>query len=80
MTKSQSRQEDDRRSEGVKTRMEKTHGGELVEAVSQEELESFNDAECKHEKLVPDPSETDFDGYTCANPDCNVVLLYDKKK
>lgn len=55
-----------------------THGGELVEAVAPEELESVNDAECKHEKLVRDETETDFNAFVCANPNCGVVVLFDK--
>lgn len=80
MTKSNSRQEDARREEGVQTRMQKTHGGELVEAVSQEELESFNDADCKHENFTRDESETDFNAFTCANNKCNVVVIFNKYK
>ena len=80
MAKSQSREEDARRSEGVQTRMQKTHGGELVEAVAQEELESFNDADCKHENLIRDPSETEFNAFICANNKCNEVVLFDKDK
>jgi len=80
MTKSNSKSEDDERLKGAQDRVSKEHGGELVEAVSQEELQSFNDADCKHEKVIPDPTEVDFDAYTCTNPDCGIVLLYDKKK
>lgn len=80
MTKSKSRAEDDRRLEGAVDRVTKRHGGQVVESISTDELESFNDANCTHEKRVPDPSETDFDAYTCANPLCNEVFLYDKTK
>jgi len=58
--------------------METTHGGELVEAIAPEELQPVNDASCKHENLVPDPTETDFNAFTCANEKCGVVLLFDK--
>ena len=76
--KSTSREEDARRAKDAPTRMSTTHGGELVEAVSPEELESFNDANCKHPKLVRDETETDFNAFTCANPSCNEVFMYDK--
>lgn len=79
MTRSKSTQEDARREEaGVQSRVTKTHGGELVEAIAPEDLESFNDADCKHEKLIRDPSETDFNAFACANPKCNEVVLYNK--
>jgi hypothetical protein len=74
MTKSNSREED----KEIPSRVDKVHGGEIVEAVSPDELESFNDADCKHEKLVRDESETDFKAFMCANPLCNEVMLYDK--
>lgn len=78
MTKSNSKQEDERRAKEAPTRMGKTHGGELVEAIAPDELESFNDADCKHESLVRDPSETEFNAFVCANPQCNEVLVYSK--
>lgn len=78
MTKSKSRQEDERREKTEQTRMGKTHGGELVEAIAPSELESFNDPNCKHERLVRDPSETEFNAFVCANPDCNEVVVYNK--
>lgn len=79
MAKSTSREEDDRRFKGTRGRVDTSHGGEIVEAVSPEELHSFNDADCKHEKVIPDPTEVDFDAYLCANEKCSVVLLYDKQ-
>ena len=78
MTKSNSRQEDDRRAEGAPDRVTKVHGGQVVESVAPEELESFNDADCKHEKLIRDESETEFIAFTCANERCNEVVLYSK--
>lgn len=78
--KSKSKEEDARREKTEQTRMGKTHGGEVVEAISPDELESFNDADCKHEKLIRDKSETDFIAFMCANPDCNEIVLYDKAK
>lgn len=61
-----------------KSRVDETHGGELLEAVAPEDLESFNDANCKHVTLVRDASETEFNAFMCANPDCNIIVLYDK--
>ena len=58
--------------------MDKTHGGELVEAVSLEELESMNDADCKHEDLIRDETETEFNAFTCTNPKCNEAVLFKK--
>ena len=78
MTKSNSKEEDERRATAAPDRVTKTHGGELVEAISPEDLVSFNDADCKHDKLVLDPTETDFKAFMCANPLCNEVMLYDK--
>lgn len=79
MTKSESRQEDDRRSEASPDRVTKVHGGQVAESISVDELESFNDADCKHEKLVRDPSETEFNAFICANPNCSEVVLFNKK-
>lgn len=79
MAKSTSPQEDSRRSEVTPDKVSKTHGGTLVEAVSVEDLESFNDADCKHERLLRDESETEFIAFTCANPKCNEVVLFDKE-
>lgn len=76
--RSSSRQEDDRRSETSADRITKTHGGQIVQAIAPEELESFNDSECKHEKLVRDESETEFNAFVCANPNCNEVVLFNK--
>lgn len=78
MTRSNSRQEDDRRGESTADRVTKTHGGQIVQAIAPEELESFNDAECKHEKLVRDESETEFNAFVCANPKCGEVVLFNK--
>lgn len=79
MTKrSSSKQEDQRREEQAPNRITKLHGGELVEAIAPEELESFNDADCKHNTLVRDASETEYNAFICANPKCNEVVLFDK--
>lgn len=79
MTRSNSREEDARRAEALKGRMDNTHGGQVVEAIAPEEVELVNDPECKHEKLVRDQSETDFNAFVCANRDCGIVVLFDKK-
>lgn len=79
MTKSSSKQEDERREpESV---VAKKHGGVVVESIAPEDLESFNDADCKHKKtvLVENPDD-DFITYECANPRCNEIFLYDKGK
>lgn len=78
MTKSNSKQEDERREKAAPTRMGKTHGGETVHSVAPEDLESFNDANCKHPNLVRDPTETEFNAFVCDNPDCNEVVVYNK--
>lgn len=78
MARSQSKQEDARREQETPTRLGKVHGGELVEAIAPEELESVNDAGCKHENLTRDHSETDFVAFMCDNPKCGVVVLFDK--
>ena len=80
MTKrNNNRQEDEERLKAAPDRVTKTHGGKLVEAVAPEELQSFNDADCKHEKLVKDESETDFNAFICANPSCNEVFIHGKQ-
>lgn len=61
-----------------KSRLDQEHGGKMVEAVKPEDLVSFNDADCKHENKIPDPSETEFDAYLCANTKCNEVFIYAK--
>lgn len=73
MTKNQPKEEPKKQS-----RVDETHGGELLEAISPEDLESFNDPDCKHERLVRDASETEFNAFMCSNPKCNIVVLYDK--
>jgi len=78
MTKSNSKQEDERREKVEPTRIGKVHGGETVESVSPDDLESFNDANCKHEMLVRDESETEFNAFVCANALCNEVVVYNK--
>ena len=74
MTKSSSKDQD----QELLSRVDKTHGGEIVEAISPGDLESFNDSDCQHPELVLDPTETDFKAFMCANPYCNEVMLYDK--
>lgn len=78
MTRSKSKAEDEQRLKGAPDRVSKEHGGTLVEAVAPEELESFNDADCKHENLIRDESETQWNAFICANTKCNEVVLFDK--
>lgn len=77
--RSKSKEEDERRAEANKGRIESVHGGEVVESIAPEELELMNDPECKHEKLVRDESETDFNAFVCSNEDCGRIVLFDKK-
>lgn len=60
------------------SRLNKQHGGELVEAISPEDLVLMNDPECKHETMIPDPTETLGTAYVCANPKCGIVAIYNK--
>lgn len=60
------------------SRVDKTHGGELVETISPEDIVSVHDTNCKHEKLVRDVTETDFNAFMCSNLECGIVMLYDK--
>lgn len=80
MAKSDSKAEDERREQATQSRMSKAHGGEVVESIAPEELESFNDDECKHERLVRDETETEWNAFVCTNPKCNEVVLFDKDK
>ena len=79
MTKNKSRQEDEQQEQTNQTRMGKVHVGTLVESIAPEELVSVNDDKCEHTKRVFDPSETEFECYTRANPSCGEVFLYSKK-
>lgn len=79
MTKSTSKAEDDRREAGTPTRMSKTHGGITVESIAPEELEPMNDADCKHERLIRDETETAYNAFICANEKCSEVVLFDKQ-
>ena len=76
MTKSNSKSEDKNREQ--QSRVNQVHGGQLVEAIATEDLESFNDADCKHETLVRDEDEIAFNTFVCKNPDCHEVFLFDK--
>lgn len=79
--RSSSKAEDERREQETPSAVTKKHGGVVVESIAPEDLESFNDAECKHEKKVQaDDDDSGFITYECANPDCNEIFLYDKVK
>lgn len=60
------------------SRVSKSHGGELVEAISMEDLELMNDPECKHENMIRDETETMGNAFVCANPKCGIVAIYNK--
>lgn len=60
------------------SRIDKEHGGELVQAISKDELISMNDADCTHEKAIRLEDDGDFMVFGCANPNCNEVVLYNK--
>lgn len=57
------------------SRMNKTHGGELVEAISVEDLVLMNDPNCTHDVMVRDPSETIGIAFVCKNPKCGIVKI-----
>lgn len=79
MTKpSKSKSEDKNREQ--ESRVNKTHGGEVVATISVDDLESFNDAECKHVKLIRDSDEIAPNTFACANEKCNEIFLFDKVK
>jgi len=63
------------KKEEVKLRVDKVHGGTLVEEI--ETPEPMNNQECEHEWEI-DPTETDFLAYMCIKKDCGIVMLYDK--
>lgn len=79
MTRSSSHEEDERRAEVKKGRVDTTHGGQLVEAIAPEEIELINEPDCKHERLIRDETETEFQAFTCANAKCGVVVLFNKE-
>lgn len=62
------------------SRVSKSHGGELVEAISVDDLELMNDPDCKHETMIPDPTEDLGTAYVCANPKCGIVAIYNKEE
>lgn len=57
------------------SRIDKVHGGTLVEAI--EKPEPMNNPSCEH-KWEIDPTEKDFIAYMCVNDNCGIVKLYDK--
>lgn len=62
------------------SRVDTVHGGELVEAIAQSSVVSVNDANCKHDMMHRDLTETDFIAFVCDNPNCGIVKLYDKQE
>jgi len=78
MTKNKTRRED---SESLKSQPDKVtakHGGKVVETVSKDELISVNDSDCKHKNLVRDPSETEWNAFMCDNPNCAIIVIFDR--
>ncbi len=71
------------KDQGKKSRVDAVHGGEVVESISQDDLTSFNDANCKHEQLIREDSDGGFDAamntFICANPKCNEVFIVPKQ-
>lgn len=59
-------------------RVDKVHGGQVVEEVEKPEL--MNEPDCKHASFSIDPTETDFIAYVCDNPKCAIVKLYSLKE
>jgi len=78
MTRSNSKSEDEARDAVAPNRVNKTHGGEVVESIAPEDVELMNEPDCKHESLIRDETETDFNAFICANPKCGNVVLFDK--
>lgn len=78
MSKNKTRADDDKALEAAPDKVTAKHGGKVVETVSKDELVSFNDSECKHVTLIRDPSETEFNAFMCSNPNCAVVVIYEK--
>lgn len=52
--------------------------GETVEVVEAKDLVSVNDADCQHDMMHRDYTETDFIAFVCDNPNCGIVKLFDK--
>ena len=78
MTRNKTRGEDVESLKKSPDKVTAKHGGKVVETISEDELISVQDSNCKHEKLVRDPSEDEFNAFMCANPNCGVVVLFDK--
>ena len=60
------------------SRISKAHGGELVEAISMDDLEPMSDPECKHENMIRDETETMGNAFVCSNAKCGIVAIYNK--
>lgn len=71
-------EEDAKRDERNQSRVNRSHGGNMVEAIAPEELEPMNEPNCPHTTATRDHSETDFIAFVCDNPKCGLVVLYDK--
>lgn len=78
MTKNKTRAEDDEHLKKSPDKVTAKHGGKVVESISEDELISVNDSECKHKSLTRDPTEKQWNAFICDNPNCAVVVIYDK--
>ena len=78
MTKNKTRAEDSESLKSAPDKVTAKHGGKVVETVSKEELISVNDSECKHKNLVRDHSETEWNAFMCDNPNCAIIVIFDK--
>lgn len=77
-TRSSSPEEDAVREERNQSRVNRVHGGQVVESIAPEEIELMNEPDCKHPNMVRDPTETDFNAFMCDNPKCGVVAIVEK--
>lgn len=57
------------------SRVNRSHGGELLEAISSDELVTVNDpASCEH-SFELDPTEELGTAYVCIKPKCGIVVI-----
>lgn len=80
MTKNKNRKEDDESLKAAPDIVTKKHGGKVVESIAPEDMISVHDSDCKHESLTRDPTEKQWNAFICDNPNCAIVVIYDKTK
>lgn len=68
-------EEDKARDEAGQSRVDKVHGGEVVELIMPENIQPDYDTKCQHKRRELDESETAFDSVICL--DCPMVWNYD---